>query len=342
MKINQGKKSQALKGVIYGPEGVGKSTLASHLPDPLFIDLEGGTNQLDVKRVEDQITTWKDFCLLFKEIEKNPGVCKTVVIDTADMAELYCSYYTCAKHKIDSIAQPDYGKGYMYLSDEFQKLLNQLTRINRDYNINIVFLAHSQLKKFEQPDEFGAYDRYELKLEKKIAQALKEWGDFVLFLNYKTMVTYSKDGKMGGSYKATGGKRMIYTTHTPTWDAKNRFGLAEELPLEYDSIKTMFDGTQKTWLEESEEVIDELLMMDEEDIDKPPYDQIVGDPVVAKIKNRLNQDGLKESDATTLFKSKGFKHKGNGDLLSDYDSGFLQKNVLDKWDGFKKRLKGAK
>ena len=48
-----------------------------------------------------------------------------------------------------------------------------------------------------------------------------------LFCDYKTYVETNKSGKA----KATGGARVIRTTHAPTWDAKNRFGLPDELPL---------------------------------------------------------------------------------------------------------------
>ena len=38
LKIMEGKEKRPLKIVIYGPEGIGKSTFASKFPDPLFID----------------------------------------------------------------------------------------------------------------------------------------------------------------------------------------------------------------------------------------------------------------------------------------------------------------
>lgn len=341
MKIDSGRKKTALKGVIYGPEGVGKTTLASHFPDPLFIDLEHGTNQLDVKRLADSVTNWGLLNEAVNEIAKDPTICKTLIIDTADMAELLCSYYVLHKHNITSIAQPDYGKGYVYLADEFQKFLNKLTKLNRDQQINIVFIAHSQLKKFEQPDEYGAYDRYELKLEKKVAQALKEWGDFVFFLNYKVEVIKA-DGKMGKSYKATGGSRKIYTTHSPVWDAKNRFGLAEELPLEYKSIEKMFefDNRPSVHITDKNDPVfdDEPMIVKDEDVED--LKDIVGDPTVAKIISRLTENNFRERDAVAMIKSKKIKPvSGNGDKLKDYDKAFLEKNILNQWDGFLKVLK---
>ena len=59
----------------------------------------------------------------------------------------------------------------------------------------------------------------------------KEWADAVLFINYKTMIVATE-----GANKAQGGKRVIYTTHHPCWDAKNRFGLPEQMPLDMAAI----------------------------------------------------------------------------------------------------------
>lgn len=47
MNITKGKIPSPLKVVLYGVEGIGKSTFASQFPAPLFIDTEGSTKNLD-------------------------------------------------------------------------------------------------------------------------------------------------------------------------------------------------------------------------------------------------------------------------------------------------------
>ncbi len=79
--------------------------------------------------------------------------------------------------------------------------------------INVVLTAHAKIVKFEQPDEMGAHDRWELKLGIKRLQKLltKEWADMVLFCNYKTVSGCMTKVK----FKGQGGKRVMYTTHHP-------------------------------------------------------------------------------------------------------------------------------
>ena len=55
--ITTGILNTPVKVVLYGPEGIGKSTFASHFPDPVFIDTEGGTKRLNVARLP-QPTSW--------------------------------------------------------------------------------------------------------------------------------------------------------------------------------------------------------------------------------------------------------------------------------------------
>ena len=93
--------------------------------------------------------------------------------------------------------------------------------------------AHAKMRKFEQPDELGAYDRWEMKLSKNVAPIVKEWADTVLFVNYKTFVI--KDEKTD-SRKAQGGRRVMYTNHHPCWDAKNRYGLPDEVDFDFSVI----------------------------------------------------------------------------------------------------------
>ncbi|PQG37230.1 hypothetical protein CUS12_11715 [Enterococcus faecalis] len=230
MNIISGKVPKAQKVVLYGVEGIGKSTFASQFPDPLFIDTEDSTLHMDVKRF-DKPTSWT---MLLQQIDyvKQNKPCQTLVIDTIDWAEDICKRHLMALNNWKSIDSEGYGKKFVALAKEMGTLLNSLSEVI-DVGINVVVTAHAMLRKKEEPDEMGAYDRYELKLEKKTAPLVKEWADMVLFANYKTIII--TDSKTD-SKKAQGGQRVMYTTHRPTWDAKNRVGLPDELPFEYSQI----------------------------------------------------------------------------------------------------------
>lgn len=236
MEIIKGKIPCAKKVVIYGPEGIGKSTFASHFPDPVFIDTEGSTNSMDVARLP-KATSWQMILDQVDYIRIHPDICRTLVIDTIDWAESMCVNHICDKHRKSGIEDFGYGNGYVYVKEELGRFLNRLSDVV-EVGVNVVLTAHAQIKKFEQPDEMGAYDRWELKLGKKTqsqtSPLIKEWADMLLFANYKVL-SVAVDDK-GKKRKAQGGERVMYTTHHACWDAKNRYGLPDEVPFVYESI----------------------------------------------------------------------------------------------------------
>ena len=158
MEITRGKIKKAKKIVVYGPEGIGKSTFASKFPDPVFIDTEGSTNSMDVARLP-RPTSWTMILEEIDYIKKIPGVCRTLVIDTIDWAEQLCIEHICDKHQKNGIEDFGYGNGYVYVKEEFGRFLNRLSDLI-DLGVNVVLTAHAQMRKFEQPDELGAYDRW--------------------------------------------------------------------------------------------------------------------------------------------------------------------------------------
>lgn len=238
MEIIRGKIPCAKKVVCYGPEGIGKSTFASRFPDPLFIDTEGSTKEMDVARTPDP-TSWTMLMEQVGYVKVHPEICRTLVIDTADWAEMLCIDHVLSKYQQSSIEGFGYGKGYTYVQEEFGRLLNRLEEV-RDKGVNIALTAHAKMRKFEQPDEMGAYDRWETKLSKGVAPMVKEWADMVLFANYKTYSVAVDD--RGKKRKAQGGSRVMYTAHHPCWDAKNRYGLPEEMPFDYAGIAGVIEG----------------------------------------------------------------------------------------------------
>ena len=251
MEITSGIIPCAKKVVIYGPEGIGKTTFASKFPDPVFIDTEGSTKNLDVRRLPAP-SSWTMLKEEVRYIAQNPNLCRTLVIDTADWAEKLAIQSVLDSHGKSGIEDFGYGNGYRYVYEKFGELLNLLNDVI-EQGVNVVVTAHAILKKFEQPDELGAYDRYSMKLidspKTSISAYVKEWADIVLFANYKTIViTDSKTKKT----KAQGGTRMMYTTHHSCWDAKNRYGLPDELPFDYKEIASVF-GEQPAAKEAQEE-----------------------------------------------------------------------------------------
>ena len=292
MEIIRGKQPGAKKTVIYGPEGIGKSTLASGFPDPLFIDTEGSTKDMDVARTEEP-SSWAMLMEQVTYVKNHPDICRTLVIDTADWAEMLCVTHLCDKNHKNSIEEFGYGKGYTYLQEEFGRLLNLLTDVVKA-GVNVVLTAHAKMRKFEQPDEMGAYDRWEMKLSKGVAPMVKEWADMVLFANYKTMVVnVDGQGAQKGKNKAQGGKRVMYTTHHSCWDAKNRYGLPDEVPFTYESIREIVEPGNRSSERKTEPVRSQM----------PPVQPTVSFEQTVLVSNKGDEKSAKEAKSMAPVES---------------------------------------
>ena len=234
MNIIKGKNPAPAKVVIYGVEGVGKSTLGSKFPKPLFLDLEGGTGRLDVDRIDIQ----PDFALVkavLNDLCKDHGDYQTLVIDTADKLDGLIIDAICRENNKQSIDDFGYAKGYLMLDEKWRRLLDGIGILQAKTGMGVVFLAHQIQRKVELPENSGSYDHYEMKLQKKSAALLKEWPDFLLFLKYDIFTVTDKNDKK----HASGGARKMYTQHTPLYDAKSRTELPAVLNLDDAGVKTL-------------------------------------------------------------------------------------------------------
>src|SRR5687768_11328668 len=92
--VRRGRLSSAHRIVIYGPDGVGKSTLAADADEPIALDIEGGTGLIDVARYPFRDEpgghvprTFDEVLAATEDLLKNPSPFRTAIYDTGDRLE---------------------------------------------------------------------------------------------------------------------------------------------------------------------------------------------------------------------------------------------------------------
>ncbi|MDP3208983.1 MAG: ATP-binding protein [Rhodoglobus sp.] len=236
--VKRGKQAHAWRILLYGVEGVGKSTLAAATPSAIFLGAEDGTAHLDVERLPSP-QSWIDIKAAVEVLLKEEHAYKTLVLDTVDWAEPLLWGFICARDKKADIEDYGYGKGYTAALDEWRVLLASLERLRETRKMNVLLLGHCHAKPFKNP--LGEdFDRYELKLNIKAGGLLKEWCDAVLFANHET---YAKKDERTKKVKGVStGARWLYTERTAGYDAKNRYGFPEMLPLSWPDVEAAMQG----------------------------------------------------------------------------------------------------
>lgn len=229
--VTSGRVEEPLAVLLYGVEGIGKSSFAAGAPAPIFLDPDSGTRRLDVQRFP-KPETWADCLEAFEELLNEKHGYKTFVTDTADALEAIVHAEICRRGSKRGIEDFGFGKGYVAAAELAREYIGKLDAL-KSKGMNIITLAHAHVKKFENPAGDN-YDRFQLKMHEKFAALLREWHSAVLFANYQTFTVGDKEAKK----KAVGdGSRMIYTQHRPAWSAKNRYGLPFELPLNWGEFE---------------------------------------------------------------------------------------------------------
>jgi len=235
-----GRQQRPLRIVIYGVDGIGKSSFAADAPTPIFISAEDGTAHLDVTRFPNP-DGWSDILEAITVLYEQEHEFKTVVLDSADWAEQIARDSVCVENNVPSIESIPYGKGWVFAQEKIIQLLRGFDALYAK-GMNIIIVAHATVKPFNDP-EHEAYDRYMLKMDKRSDPLLREWADYVLFANWDTRVEQKTDAKgkpmpgLDGKPKAKSfGKRLLFTQRAAAFDAKRRFEIPDRLPLSWEAF----------------------------------------------------------------------------------------------------------
>lgn len=235
--------------IIYGPSGLGKTTLAVGSKNPIVLQTEEGLGILTKNREIPHFKLAKDYDTFFgylKFLVDSDLEYNTLVIDSLDWLEPLIHTKTCEAHKQQSIESFGYGRGYNEALKYWREVLDIVNRLRNEKKMRIVLIAHNQIKAFHDPST-ESYDRHELKLHKAASALVLEASDMCLFLNYKKG-TVKVQGNKGLTSKTVQSGRVLVTTESPACVAKNRYGLPEEIQV-IDEGDDFIVRAEKTWAE---------------------------------------------------------------------------------------------
>jgi hypothetical protein len=220
--------------MLYGVQGVGKSTWASCAPKPIFLQTEDGLGEISCDKFP-LATTFERVVKALSELytEKHPY--HTVVVDSLDWLERLIWTEVCRKHNVESIENIGYAKGYVFALTQWRGFLEGLSALRNDKGMAVILIAHARIERFENP-ETESYDRYVPRLHRLASQLIQEWCDEVLFATFKVYTRQTEERFNRTRRQAIGtGERIIRTVERPAHVAKNRLNLPDELPLDWNA-----------------------------------------------------------------------------------------------------------
>ena len=218
--------------MVYGVEGIGKSTFAASAPKPVFILTEDGLGSLKADHFP-IATSFNDVIEAIGTLYSEKHNFQTVVIDSLDWLEAIISKEIDRKYDSKDLA---YGKGSIIASDRWREILEGLNALRNDRGMAVILLAHTTIKRFDSP-EVEPYDRYQPKLQERSNAVIREWADAVLFANYKTIVKKDDVGFNKTSNRGiSNGERMLFCNERPAYMAKNRYGLPDSIGLSWNEF----------------------------------------------------------------------------------------------------------
>jgi hypothetical protein len=220
--------------VLNAVEGYGKTTFGAYAPEPIILMARGETGY-ETLREKDLVPdadsvfleSWPDTLDFVASLADTKH--QSVVFDAAGGFERLCHEFVCRRDFNNDWGEKGFGsfqKGYEVSVPEWLKLLQALDRIRATRDLNVIILSHAKAKTFKNP--LGPdFDRYTTDCHEKTWSVTHKWADVVLFGTFVS-VTQEKKGRVKG---IGGTERVIYCQRTDGFDAKNRYGMPEQLSV---------------------------------------------------------------------------------------------------------------
>lgn len=221
------------KTMVYALSGVGKSTLASQMEKPLFIDIEGGVNNMDVPRTP-TIGFYTSFIKVVNDLHAEAAKYlkdyQTLVVDSMDWLVRKAEEHASGVRTVNGTevvtdmtatigkANGGYGNGNKQLENHIRAEVLPALQLLVDDGFAICLIAHADQKDLMDAEGYRVA-KVSPAIGERVMEPIVQWCDNVFYL------------------RNDGGERKLLLEGTPTILAKNRLGLTGEVSLSDTTIK---------------------------------------------------------------------------------------------------------
>lgn len=257
--IESGFIRQPIYGMAHGPKGVGKTTIGSTFPRPLFFDMEESSKSFDVQRVEP--TSYEEIMATIKDAnarDKSTLPFESLILDSGDMLERIIHKKVCTDNQVSAIEDIPYKNGYIYALDYWFEIIKETKKLRDIHGVHVLWLCHSVIKKFDNPQLNTSYDRYVVKMHHKAADLLEELCEMVLFVNND--VATKKDKMTKKIHAIDLESHCMFTRLSAAYDAKNRIGLPKKIEFtEHNAFEILWTHYLQASGETAQDVYEQCL-----------------------------------------------------------------------------------
>lgn len=219
--------------ILYGQNGIGKTTFAAMPPNTLFADIEKGMPEMLRDTPRFPIENFSQLRALLQQLREQQHPYHHVVIDSVSALNQKLVTEVCIEQKW---TLPDgrndmgekgfgaFGRGDKVIAEKYAILNDDVLKLKEQRNIAVTLLGHVRTAKVKTPDT-DEYSRYDIMLPMQAIEVLTQRADIVAFMSYPVTVV-KKEGQRSGPGQAIGeDDARLYLTSTATHNAKNRYGM---------------------------------------------------------------------------------------------------------------------
>lgn len=250
MKLRKANPDKNISILIYGRDGLGKSSFGSKFPAPIFVgpEIEGADFLTDINgdpvTLAEESTTHEGLVKVLKYLDEKEHEFKTVVLDSLDWMETQLQEAVKTKYKVDNLndAAGGYGGGYRESFEMQVEVMQLLSRLKK--KMNVIAVAHSKTTKFNDSITQAEYHKTELKLhESQNISPKAMWREAfdAVFLIDQDVEVEVKNNKTKTKFNS---ERILRCEGAERFDAKNRWpGFPKEIRFtESDDIFSIIKG----------------------------------------------------------------------------------------------------